>query len=123
MDPPPDSAGEFRSWLELPRDVIALIFLKLSAIEILTSAQMVCSPWLKLCKDPSLWLSVDMRKPDNKWVDNQLERMCRDAVDRSCGQLVEINVEKFGTDELLRYIADRYVFSFIFFVRIWFDLC
>ncbi|KAE8056081.1 hypothetical protein FH972_012879 [Carpinus fangiana] len=106
MDPRPDPADEFRNWLELPRDVTASILMRLGAIEILTSAQRVCSPWRKLCKDPSMWRAVDMRNPDNQWEDYELERMCRDAVDRSCGQLVDINVENFGTDKLLRHIAD-----------------
>jgi hypothetical protein len=67
----------------------------------------VCSPWRKLCKDPSLWRAVDMRNPDKLWEDYEVERMCRDAVDRSCGQLVDINIENFGTDKLLRHIGDK----------------
>jgi len=106
MDSPPDPADEFQNWLELPRDVTASILMRLGAIEILTSAQRVCSPWRKLCKDPSLWRAVDMRNPDKLWEDYEVERMCRDAVDRSCGQLVDINIENFGSDELLRHIAD-----------------
>jgi hypothetical protein len=58
MDPPPD---EFRNWLALPREVTASILMRLDAFEILTSAQMVCSPWHKLCKDPSMWRAVHMR--------------------------------------------------------------
>lgn len=37
-----------------------------------------------------------------------LGKMCMHAVDRSEGHLVDINIEYFGTDELLLYIADRY---------------
>ncbi|GLT85709.1 hypothetical protein SLE2022_038890 [Rubroshorea leprosula] len=33
--------------------------------------------------------------------------MCMHAVDRSNGELVDINIEHFGTDELLAYIADK----------------
>lgn len=36
-----------------------------------------------------------------------LEKMCMHAVDRSEGQLIDINIEYFGTIELLHYIADR----------------
>ncbi|KAE7996118.1 hypothetical protein FH972_000866 [Carpinus fangiana] len=107
MDPPPDPAEDFRNWLELPRDLTASILLRLGAIEILTSAQWVCSPWRKLCNEPSMWLAIDMRKPGKHWKFPQLEKMCREAVDRSCGQLVDIKVEDFGTDELLRHIADN----------------
>jgi hypothetical protein len=63
-----------------------------------------------------MWRAVDMRNPDNQWEDYELERMCRDAVNRSCGQLVDINVENFGTDKLLRHIADRY-FLFGFYLN------
>ncbi|XP_062163008.1 putative F-box/LRR-repeat protein 23 [Alnus glutinosa] len=105
MDPPPD---EFRNWLALPREVTASILMRLDAFEILTSAQMVCSPWHKLCKDPSMWRAVHMRNSLAPYWEfpYHLEKMCRHAVDRSCGQLVDINVENFGTDELLRHIAD-----------------
>ncbi|XP_059437442.1 putative F-box/LRR-repeat protein 23 [Corylus avellana] len=105
MDTPPD-LDEFRNWLELPRDVTASILLRLEAIEILTSAQMVCSPWRKLCKDPSMWRTVHMCKPHSHWDISDLEKMCRQAVDRSCGQLVDICIKYFGDDELLMHIAD-----------------
>jgi hypothetical protein len=108
MDTPPDLASGFRNWLELPREVTASILLRLDAIEILTSAQMVCSPWRKLCKDPSMWRTIHMRNPHSHWEIPDLEKMCRLAVDRSCGQLVDIFIEYFGNDELLRHIADRY---------------
>jgi hypothetical protein len=110
MDPPPD---EFRNWLALPRDVTAAILMRLGVFEILTSAQMVCSPWHNLCKDPSMWRAVHMRNPEAPYWEfpYDLEKMCRHAVDRSCGQLVDINVENSGTDELLRHIADRYFLS------------
>ncbi|KAF2317847.1 hypothetical protein GH714_041163 [Hevea brasiliensis] len=40
-------------------------------------------------------------------MDYDLGRMCRHAVDRSSGGLVDVNIEYFGTDDLLQYIADR----------------
>lgn len=43
--------------------------------------------------------------------DYDLEKMCRHAVDRSAGQLQDINIEYFATDDLLRYIADRSPYS------------
>lgn len=33
-------------------------------------------------------------------------RLCRHAVDRSCGGLLDINIDYFGTDDLLKYITD-----------------
>ncbi|XP_059435879.1 putative F-box/LRR-repeat protein 23 [Corylus avellana] len=106
MDSAPDPADEFRNWLVLPRNVTVSILLRLGAIEILKSAQMVCSPWHSLCKDPSMWRAIDMRNSGNHLEFPNFQKMCRHAVDRSCGHLVDINVEYFGTDDLLRHIAD-----------------
>ncbi|PON71649.1 F-box domain containing protein [Parasponia andersonii] len=107
VSPAESPPEERRDWLELPRDVAASIFTRLGAIEILTSVQMVCKAWLEICRDPLMWRAIDMRNDDGPDLDFDLEKMCRDAVDRSCGELVDINIEYFGTDELLRYITDR----------------
>ncbi|KAB1222725.1 F-box protein SKIP19 [Morella rubra] len=106
MDPSPaHPPGDLRNWLELPRDVTASILLKLGAIEILTSAQKVCFLWRNICKDPSMWRAVDMRNLGD--LPYELEKMCQHAVDRSGGELADINIEYFGTDELLKYITER----------------
>ncbi|XP_062094874.1 putative F-box/LRR-repeat protein 23 [Humulus lupulus] len=93
------------NWLKLPRDVMASILSRLGAIEIMTSVQMVCKTWLDICKDPLMWRTIDMRILGDTDTDLDLEKMCSDVVDRSCGQLVDINIEDFGTNELLRYIT------------------
>ncbi|MCL7033380.1 hypothetical protein MKW94_024671 [Papaver nudicaule] len=101
-DQMPISTEEVRDWLELPPDVLAHIFLKLGAMDILFIAQSVCSTWRRVCREPLLFRSIVMR---NRWYD--MEKMTREAVDRSCGQLVEFSMENFGNDELVNYIADR----------------
>ncbi|XVF00507.1 hypothetical protein REPUB_Repub04eG0007100 [Reevesia pubescens] len=99
---------ETRNWLELPLDVTASILSRLGAIEILNSAQSVCSQWRKICKDPLMWRSIDMHNLDEVWdMGYDLEKMCFHAVDRSCGRLLDINVEDFGSDKLLNHIAAR----------------
>lgn len=40
-------------------------------------------------------------------VEYDLGKMCRHAVDLSHGRLISINIESFGTDDLLNYIAER----------------
>ncbi|XP_057948821.1 F-box protein SKIP19-like [Malania oleifera] len=103
-----NSSEPYRNWLELPRDVTATILLKLGAIEILLNAQNVCSFWRNICKDTSMWRSIDMHNLGDLWgVEYDPEKMARHAVDRSCGELVDINIEYFGSDNLLEYIADR----------------
>ncbi|KAI3940595.1 hypothetical protein MKW92_002984 [Papaver armeniacum] len=105
----PISSEEVRNWAELPHDVLSHIFLKLGAIDILLSAQSVCPTWRKVSKEPSLFRSIDMRnRPDlvnGKTYD--LKKLAREAVDRSCGQLVEFSMDGFGNNELLAYIADK----------------
>ncbi|XP_059436602.1 F-box protein SKIP19-like [Corylus avellana] len=106
MDTPPGLADEFHNWLELPWDVTASILLRFDTIEILTSVQMVCSLWRKLCKDPSMWRTVHVRNPYSHWVVSDLEKMCRQAVNCSCGQLVDIYIEYCGDNKLRRHIAN-----------------
>ncbi|XVF00508.1 hypothetical protein REPUB_Repub04eG0007200 [Reevesia pubescens] len=55
-----------------------------------------------------MWRSIDMWNLGNLHaVRYDLEKMCMNAIDRSCGGLVDINIEYFGTDELLIYITQR----------------
>lgn len=56
-----------------------------------------------------MWRSIDMRNDgDLDDVMFDLDLMCRRAVDRSAGNLVDLNVEYFGSDCLLKFITDRY---------------
>ncbi|XP_051141211.1 putative F-box/LRR-repeat protein 23 [Andrographis paniculata] len=91
-------------WVDLPSDVTANILQRLDVVEILQTAQKVCTTWWKVCKDPSMWKVIDMR---DSLPDFNIEIMCREAVDRSQGQLTDINIGYFGTDELILYISER----------------
>ncbi|KDP34969.1 hypothetical protein JCGZ_09257 [Jatropha curcas] len=107
---PPSSPPQqpYRNWVELPRDITASILSRVGAVEILNTARLVCSTWRTICNDPSMWRSIDMHNLGNSWdVECDPEKMCRYAVDKSCGGLIDINIEYFGTDDLLSYIADR----------------
>ncbi|XP_030510400.2 F-box protein SKIP19 [Cannabis sativa] len=97
----PTPPGEIRNWLDLPRDVTASILSRLGAIEIMTSAQMVCKMWLDICKDPLMWRTIDMRNLGDPGYGLDFIKMCSNVIDRSCGQLVDLNIEYFGTDGLL----------------------
>ncbi|KDP34971.1 hypothetical protein JCGZ_09259 [Jatropha curcas] len=96
----------YRNWVELPRDITALILRSLGDVEILNTARLVCSTWRSICNDPSMWRSIDMYNFDDRLWDSEYDKMCRYAVDESCGGLIYINIEHFGTDDLLIYIAD-----------------
>lgn len=103
LPPPPPP------WVDLPAEITANILHRLGAIEILETAQKVCSAWRNVCKDPCMWREIDMSNSGNlrDMPYQDLRIMCKHAVDRSQGQLVAINIEHFGTNELLEYIAER----------------
>ncbi|MCD7448093.1 hypothetical protein HAX54_038187 [Datura stramonium] len=93
-------------WVELPREITADILRRLGVAEILLNAQRVCSTWWKVCHDPTMWRVIDMRDEEDVDLDD-VDKMCRIAVDRSQGQLLKINIEHFANDDLLEYIAQR----------------
>ncbi|KAF8024555.1 hypothetical protein BT93_F1659 [Corymbia citriodora subsp. variegata] len=102
------------NWLDLPRDIATMILQKLSAMEIFLKVQLVCKNWRSLCREPAMWQSIDMSDvrdlPDGYPIDfyrEVLVNKCREAVNCSLGGCVDINVECFGTDELLKYTVDR----------------
>lgn len=81
--PQNEAEGEIQTgpnWLELPRDITANILQKVGVVEIVTSACLVCPLWWKIC---------------------------RYAVERSLGHLEDIDIQYFGTDDLLKFIAHR----------------
>nr|VDD12322.1 unnamed protein product [Brassica oleracea] len=99
------------NWAELPPELIYSILLRLSVPDRLGNARNVCRSWRRVCQDPLMWRKIEMRDMGEykEAMDyyHAAEAMCRRAVDLSQGGLFEINIEYFGTDSLLAYIADR----------------
>ncbi|CAL5010818.1 unnamed protein product [Urochloa decumbens] len=104
-----------RDWMELPLDALETIFTKLSGVDILMGAGLVCHSWLDAAEVPSLWQCVDMAS--HEFVEHKRFRyggndvlcaMAKLAVDRSNGQLQEFSGRRFVTAELLNYIGDSY---------------
>ncbi|XP_047078630.1 putative F-box/LRR-repeat protein 23 [Lolium rigidum] len=109
MEVQPDAV---RDWSELPLDVLALVFAKLGAVEVLMGAGLVCHSWLEAAKVPSLWRYVDMEHHEvlrgkKKKTQDVLCAMAKAAVDRSSGELEVFAGSEFVTDDLLKYIAER----------------
>ncbi|XP_051136830.1 F-box protein SKIP19-like isoform X2 [Andrographis paniculata] len=102
--PPPSPPTPPPPWIELPDDVTINILQRLDVVEILESAQRVCTSWWRICKHPSMWTVIDM---EDYWPYNNSEIACREAVGRSQGQLIDISIEFFGTPELICYISER----------------
>ncbi|MCD7460164.1 hypothetical protein HAX54_042973 [Datura stramonium] len=95
-------------WMELSEGIWGNILQRLGAVEILETAQRVCTTWRRICKEPSMWRVINMRNDgDLSEMDYDLEEMCLLAVDRSRGELVDINLEYFATGKLLGHIAER----------------
>ncbi|PNX89300.1 F-box protein skip19 [Trifolium pratense] len=96
------------NWLELPIDLTKNILERLDTVEIVISARNVCPLWWNICKDPLMWRTIHI---DNihfsQFGFSCLEKICRRAIDLSCGHLKDISIDIIGTDELLKYIAHR----------------
>lgn len=93
------------NWLELPKDVTSKILQLLGPVEIVKNARRVCAMWRNICRDPSMWKSIEMIKARKSPYN--LEKICMYAVDQGCDHVEEINVEYFATDELIKKIAER----------------
>ncbi|XP_045826236.1 putative F-box/LRR-repeat protein 23 [Trifolium pratense] len=94
------------NWLELPIDITRNILQRLDIINIVTSICLVCPLWWNICKDPSMWRTIHMSNNEtSRYSDEDLVNICRYAAERSCGQLEDIEIVSFCTDNLLQYIA------------------
>ncbi|XP_023762573.1 putative F-box/LRR-repeat protein 23 [Lactuca sativa] len=97
-----------RNWLELPYDVMANILYRVGVCDILLNAQKVCTTWRNICKDTAMWRVINMYNVFyHKNGRPLMQKMCKHAVNRSQGQLVDITIEDFANPQLLRYISDR----------------
>ncbi|KAF5770773.1 putative F-box domain-containing protein [Helianthus annuus] len=100
---------EERNWLDLPSDVTANILKRIGMVDILQNAQKVCTAWRKICKDPTMWRVINMNHLRRAIPEVSADKMCKHAVDRSQGQLVDITIVSTCDAELHLYVADRYV--------------
>jgi hypothetical protein len=92
------------NWLELPKDIARDIFMRLDIINIVTSICLVCPLWSNICKDSSMWHTIHMNETFS-YSNEDLVKIFRFAVKRSCGQVEDIEIRSFCTDDLLQYIA------------------
>ncbi|KAL8251285.1 hypothetical protein R6Q59_034978 [Mikania micrantha] len=96
-----------RNWLELPSDLMVNILQRISVIEILDNAQKVCTAWRAICMDPAMWRLIYMENNLGSSGITVYRKMCKQAVDRSQGQLAELTMVGFCDYELLQFVADR----------------
>lgn len=105
--PPSPPAIPHRNWLELPSDLTSSILQRLGTEGVLVSARKVCKTWRTICSDPAMWRVVNLGHSDFE-SELEMEKLAKKAVDLSCGQLLEFSVQDFASDELLRYVSERY---------------
>ncbi|KAH6832015.1 hypothetical protein C2S53_000176 [Perilla frutescens var. hirtella] len=93
-------------WTELPLDVTAAIMQRVGTKEILQSVQKVCATWREVCRNPVTWRVINIRNSDPLRA-RECNIICRCAVHRSQGQLIDLTMENFGDDDLIGHIAER----------------
>ena len=94
-------------WLELPDYLTENILQRLPIGEILTSAQLVCTTWWRVIKNPTMWRVIHLDCRD--WADEVFDSVCYRTVDRSEGQLVDLKLLSYFQDYgFLNYVANRY---------------
>ncbi|KAK9061247.1 hypothetical protein SSX86_018427 [Deinandra increscens subsp. villosa] len=94
-----------RNWLDLPSEVTTNILSRIGIADILENAQLVCTAWHQICKDPVMYRVLntnDLRR--SRFI--SLENMCKQVVDRSQGQLVDITFVHVRNEQLLLYAAE-----------------
>lgn len=112
---PPSRVETSHNWIELPPELTSSILARLGSFDLI-NARKVCKMWERICSDPAMWQVVDIRYSDNFYslyngivsdYDSKMEEVTKEAVDLSHGQLIDFTIERFGSDDLLRYVSDR----------------
>ncbi|XP_074327132.1 putative F-box/LRR-repeat protein 23, partial [Apium graveolens] len=87
--------------------IIENILQRSGAFEISVNARRVCKEWRKICQDPAMWRVINMEDPGSKFwkYPKQLKKMCRQAIDWSQGQLVDIKIERIASIGLIEYLS------------------
>ncbi|KAM0035804.1 putative F-box domain, leucine-rich repeat domain superfamily, F-box-like domain superfamily [Helianthus debilis subsp. tardiflorus] len=96
-----------RNWLELPSDLMLNILQRLGVFDRLENAQKVCTAWRQIFKDPAMWRLVYIDRYSSGKDRLRCKDMCKHAVNRSRGQLLDLTVIGFCDNNLLQYVADR----------------
>ncbi|CAH1448694.1 unnamed protein product [Lactuca virosa] len=97
---------ESPNWLEMPYDLMENILQRLDTVEKLRSAGNVCRTWWRICKYPAMWKVIDIHiLQDGCDTNHKIEMLTKQAVNLSCGELIDVSIDGFCTDDLLDHIA------------------
>ncbi|KAD7480035.1 hypothetical protein E3N88_03171 [Mikania micrantha] len=97
-----------RNWLDIPSDVMVSILNRTGIKDILENAQKVCTVWRNICKSPVMWRVINMNDL-LQWASSPLaaKMICKHAIDRSQGQLVDLTLIFDYNAEVFLYAAER----------------
>lgn len=101
---------EFRPWDELLPDALGLIFRNLSLQEVLTVIPRVCKSWEKAVKGPYCWQEIDIEDWSKSRCPENLDRMLRLLIPRSCGSLRKLCVSGLSDKSSFEFIANKLVY-------------
>lgn len=101
---------EFRPWDELLPDALGLIFRNLSLQEVLTVVPRVCKSWGKAVKGPYCWQEIDIEEWSKNRCPENLDRMLRLLIPRSCGSLRKLCVSGLSDKSSFEFIANKLVY-------------
>ncbi|KAL5698179.1 hypothetical protein ACHQM5_029251 [Ranunculus cassubicifolius] len=97
-----------RNWVDLPRDVMIHIFSKLDTVEILSRAQFVCTTWQQVSQERQLFRTIYLPDEEPEISRKGVAKILHEAVDRSCGELVEIFIgEPWCRNMFLNYVVRK----------------
>ncbi|XP_023732978.1 putative F-box/LRR-repeat protein 23 [Lactuca sativa] len=103
---PSSAMKESPNWLLMPDELMENILGRLSSVEKLRSAGKLCRTWRRICKDPAMWKVIDIDiLLDGCDTNHKIEMLTKQVVDLSCGELIDVSVGGFCTDDLLDHIA------------------
>ncbi|MED6159854.1 hypothetical protein PIB30_045996 [Stylosanthes scabra] len=91
-------ATVFPNWVDLPKKLTAKILRKVGSVDVLKSAQFVCTHWYSISMDPFFWRTIHVTQKCNF-------DLITTAINRSCGQLEDITIA-YPTESLLHHIAN-----------------
>ncbi|KAA8528298.1 hypothetical protein F0562_035653 [Nyssa sinensis] len=102
-----EEGAHFRCWGELIPDALGLIFSNLSLQEKLTVLPRVCKSWGSAVMGPYCWQEIDIEEWSNRSDPDNIDRMLRMLITRSCGSLRKLSVSGLQDDLILSFIAEH----------------
>ncbi|GMH21850.1 hypothetical protein Nepgr_023693 [Nepenthes gracilis] len=102
-----EEGSDFHHWDELIPDALGLIIKKLPLQQILTVIPRVCKSWSKAVQGPYCWQEIDISEWCSESQPDQLDRMLRLLITRSCGSLRKLHVSCVNNDHMFSFIAEH----------------